>query len=55
MHNIQSADPVKVLHNWNFTVVIIDVIDDVVLFDADAYVFFHFLILVLSELQSALQ
>jgi len=52
---IQSADPVKVVHNRHLSVVIFDVIDDVVLLDVHTDVFFHFLIPVLFELQSALQ
>ena len=52
---IQCNDPVKVLQDGHVSVVIIDVIDDVVLLDVHTDVFFHFLILVLSELQRALQ
>ena len=52
---IQSTDPVKVLNNRHLGVVIIDVIDDVVLFHVHAHVFFQLLVLVLSKLESALQ
>ena len=52
---IKSTDPVKVLNNRHLSVVIIGVIHDVVLFHVNADVFFQLFVLVLSELESALQ
>ena len=50
----QYTDPVEVVDDPDFTVIILQMIADVVLFHVRADVFFHSVIFVFSELQSAL-
>jgi len=49
------TDAVEVVHNGNFTVIIIEAIDDIVLFHVHADVFLHLLVLLRFELERALQ
>jgi len=53
--SIQFTDPVEVIDDPDFTVVILHMIADVVLFHVRADVFFHCVIFVFVELQSTLQ
>ena len=53
--SIQFTDPVEVVDDPDFTVIILQMIADVVLFHIRADVLFHLLIVVFRELESALQ
>ena len=55
MCNSKCTSPVEVVDDPDFTVIILQVIADVVLFDVRADVFLHSVIFVFPELQSALQ
>jgi len=50
----EYTDPIEVLNDSNFTVLILQMITNVVLFHVRADIFFHLLIVTFLELQGAL-